>query len=242
MDFRQKYLILILLGYFVVSCSQLNENEHLEYVIKKPINITENVDVLFFMHGYGGSATQLEQYINEFGDSYITVLLQAPYEMTWSLGSHRWYEFQFVNGDTISNQEQINHSINQILSSMEKIIEKEKILPKEIFVGGSSQGGIMACKLALEHPDKINGFISHNGRMPVEYSTLSDNSQYSNLKGLVVNGEYDKTFSSKYSKHIVNTLLDLGAQVNSVELKIGHNFPKAARDLINRWMSSNQSI
>ena len=47
---------------------------------------------------------------------------------------------------------------------MDKIIKKEKISPARIFIGGFSQGGTI-CKLALEHPDAVDGYYS------IEYQT-----------------------------------------------------------------------
>ena len=113
---------------------------------------------------------------------------------------------------------------------------KEKINPRGIFVGGNSQGGVMACKIALEHPDKIDGFIAHNTFLPVVYQTATDRSKYTSLKGLVINGQYDTTIKPINSTHISNTFLNLGAKIKSTELKMGHEFPKLSRDVINEWI------
>ena len=37
------------------------------------------------------------------------------------------------------------------------------------------------------------------------------------------------------SKQITNTFIKLGADIKSIELKMGHEFPKLLRDLINGW-------
>ena len=132
----------------------------------------------------------------------------------------------------------LNESLEKILFCIDKIIEKENINPKRIYVGGNSQGGIMACKLALEHPDAIDGFIAHNAFLPIIYQTMRDKSKYSTLKGLVINGENDKTIKPINSKQITNTFIKLGANIKSIELQMGHEFPKLSRDLINEWIAS----
>ena len=97
----------------------------------------------------------------------------------------------------------------------------------------------MACKLALEHPDAIDGFIAHNSFMPISYNVLTDESKYAKLKGLVISGEYDETIDPINSKHIANTFLKLGADIEKKEFKMGHEFPKLSRDVINEWMAQN---
>ena len=218
-----------------------NNRRPLNYIIKKPKVNLEKQDVLFFMHGHGGHVEYYEPHmINQFSDNYVKIVLRAPYET--SLFSNKWTWFDFhisFFSDTTFNEEQINASCDAVLFSIDKIIEKEKINPKRIFVGGNSQGGIIACKLALEHPDAIGGFITHNSFMPIFYKILKDESKYAKLKGLVINGEYDKTIDPINSKHIANTFLKLGADIEKKELKMGHEFPKLSRDVINEWMAQN---
>ena len=49
----------------------------------------------------------------------------------------------------------------------------------------------MACKLALEHPNAIDGFIAHNAFLPIVYQTTTDKSKDLTLRGLVINGDDD---------------------------------------------------
>ena len=96
----------------------------------------------------------------------------------------------------------------------------------------------MACKLTLEHPNAIDGFIAHNAFLPIVYQTVTDKSKYATLRGLLINGNNDNIIDPINSK-ITNTFNKLGADVKSIELQMGHEFPKLSRDLINKWMASN---
>ena len=218
----------------------LDGKRPLKYIIKKPLDNPEEQNVLFFMHGHTGNLDYFKYHmINQFSDNYVTVILQAPYEIPIFSNKWTWFDFNFsFFADTTFNEEHINKSCDEILFSIDKIIEKENINPKKIYVGGNSQGGIMACKLALEHPDAIDGFISHNAFLPIVYQTMTDKSKYSTLRGLVINGKYDKRIKPINSKQITNTFIKLGADIKSTELEMGHDFPKLSRDLINEWMAS----
>ena len=209
----------------------------LKYIIKKPPNNAGKKYVLYFMHAYMQNLTDYKHHvIDQFGDNYVTVILQAPYEISLASGDFTWFDFDISDSDTIFNENHLNESLEKILFCIDKIIEKEKISPARIFIGGFSQGGTMACKLALEYPDVVDGFIVHNTKLPNVYQIRTDKSEYKRLKGLVINGKYDKILNPINSKQIANTFIALGAKIQSKELEIGHEFPKSSRNVMNEWM------
>ncbi|MDC3166489.1 hypothetical protein OA955_01905 [Candidatus Marinimicrobia bacterium] len=210
----------------------------LKYIIKRPTNHAEKQDILYFMHGYTENISYYKNHlIDQFGDNYVTIILQAPYEVSLASGTFSWFDVDISSGDTIFNDNHLNESLEKILFSMDKIIKKEKIIPARIFIGGFSQGGTMACKIALEHPDAVDGFIVHNTKLPNVYQLKKNKIEYKKLKGLVINGKYDKILDPINSKQIANTFLRLGARIQSRELNMGHEFPKLSRDIINKWIT-----
>ena len=212
----------------------------LKYIIKKPSNNAGKQNVLYFMHAYMENLPDYKNHIiNQFGDNYVTVILQAPYEISLASGDFSWFDFDVSDSDTILNENHLNESLEKILFCIDKIIEKEKINPAKIFIGGFSQGGTMACKLALEYPDMVDGFVVHNTKLPDVYQIKTDKSNYKTLKGLVIYGKDDKILNPINSKKIANTFLALGSKIQSKELQIGHEFPKLSRDVINQWMDLN---
>ena len=94
----------------------------------------------------------------------------------------------------------------------------------------------MACKLALEHPDVVDGFIVHNTKLPNVYEIRADIIDYKKLKGLVISGKNDKILDPINSKQITNTFLTLGANIQLKEMNMRHKFPKLSRDKINDWI------
>ena len=213
-------------------------NIPLKYIINRPPNNAEKQNVLYFMHGYMQNLPDYAHHvINQFGDNYVTIILQAPYEISLTSGDFSWFDSDISGSDTIFNENHLNESLEKILFCIDKIIEKEKINPARIFIGGFSQGGIMACKLALENPDAVDGFVVHNTKLPNVYQVRTDKSVYKRLSGLVINGKYDKIINPINSKQIADTFIALGAKIQSKELEIGHEFPKLSRDMINEWMN-----
>ena len=81
------------------------------------------------MHGGGGHTWYYEPHmINQFSDNYVTVVLQAPYELSIFSNMWVWFDVHFsFFADTTFNEQQINASCDSILFSINRIIRKENI-------------------------------------------------------------------------------------------------------------------
>ena len=115
--------------------SEDNADTPLNYIIKRPTNYAGKQDILYFMHGYTENISDYNNHvINQFSDKYITVILQAPYEVSLASDTFSWFDVDVSDGDTIFNNNHLNESLKKILFSMDKIIKKEKIIPARIFI------------------------------------------------------------------------------------------------------------
>ena len=231
-----KYISISIVTLYLIYSSNVFAGKILKYELKKRESLNDN-SVLFFMHGWGSSKKWYKEIISEFGDDFTIVILQAPYKMGWFSGKFSWYDWQIVDGDTTFNQEQINFSSQSVLQTIDHIIKKQNLDIKNVFIGGQSQGAIIACKLASEHPESMRGFIVHNGRLPVVFNPVNSDS-FSKLHGLILNGKYDKVLPPKYAKSIVNKFKNLGVNIDSISPEIGHGMPKESWRMIQEWINS----
>ena len=90
----------------------------LHYIIKKPLYNAEKQDVLFFMHGHTENLWNYQDpIINQFGDNYFTVILQAPYELWITSNKFTWFDFRSSNffDDFTANEEQLNVTLEKVL-------------------------------------------------------------------------------------------------------------------------------
>ena len=91
----------------------------LKYSIKFSESTQSNMPVLFLMHGYGNNEKQFNKLIEELNNNFLIVSMRAPF--SFMLTKNRWYEYSISNGDTLSNQAQINESTNRIIQTIEII-------------------------------------------------------------------------------------------------------------------------
>ena len=205
----------------------------LKYSIKFSESTQSNMPVLFLMHGYGNNEKQFNRLIEELNNKYLIVSMRAPFN--FMVIKNRWYEYSISDGDTLSNQAQIDMSTKRIIKTIEHIEEEYNIDEKKIFIGGFSQGAIMSYKLALLYPNKFGGIIIHSARLPVEYSVKELN-LYKNLNILIIHGSEDSGLSTKWAYQGKALFEKLGANTDYYEAKIGHKMNKETYGKIKQWL------
>ena len=84
----------------------------LKYSISLPEINQSNMPVLFLMHGYGSNEKQFNELIEVLGNKYLIVSMRAPFK--FMVITNRWFEYSISDGDTLSNQAQIDVSTNRI--------------------------------------------------------------------------------------------------------------------------------
>ena len=122
----------------------------LKYSISFPEINQSKMPVLFLMHGYGNNEKHFNELIEVLDYKYLIVSMREPFK--FMVITNRWYEYSISDGDTLSNQAQIDVSTNRIIKTIEHIKGKYNIDEKKIFIGGFSQGAIISYKLALLYP------------------------------------------------------------------------------------------
>ena len=211
----------------------LFSQEPLKYSIHFPEITQSNMPVLFLMHGYGNNEKQFNRLVEELNNKYLIVSMRAPFN--FMVIKNRWYEYSISDGDTLSNQAQIDVSTKRIIKTIEHIEEEYNIDEKKIFIGGFSQGAIMSYKLALLYPNKFGGIIIHSARLPVEYSVKELN-LYKNLYILIIHGSEDSGLSTKWAYQGKALFEKLGANTDYYEAKIGHKMNKETYGKIKQWL------
>lgn len=214
----------------------------LHYNISVPKDMSKKPATLFLMHGYGGNENGYMNLKERLKDDVVIVSMRAPFKMKRSLftifqNSNKWYDFSIINGDTSSNQAQINESTDRILATIEEVKEKYAINNERIIIGGFSQGAIMSYKLGLLYPALFSGVMVHSGRLPVEYTLLSDLNEYNDLNILIVHGKKDGVLSTKWSLQGKKLFEDINATTEYLEIDAGHSMNSASIEKIIEWIA-----
>ena len=117
------------------------------------------------------------------------------------------------------------------------IKQKYNYDPDKIYIGGYSQGAIVAYKLALLYPEKFAGIVIHSARLPVEYSIKSPSDIYQNLDMLIIHGNHDSVLTSKWATQGVKLFKRLGAEVEYYGGNFGHERTEDSISQMSRWLN-----
>ena len=123
-----------------------------------------------------------------------------------------------------------------LLKEIQDIIKENDIKSKNLYLGGHSQGGIMAYKIALGNPALFEGFIASSARLPVKYSIKDELTEYQNIKALIIHGKNDNVLDVKFARAGKNLLDKLGIQTQYLVKDNGHSLVPDFAMLIQNWI------
>ena len=223
---------IIFISLYLFSC----ENEFLNYEINLSESNSENTPLIILMHGYGESASS---YMGKghFSVDFSVIYLDAPFPIHPLSIRKKWYDFRISNGDTSSNQDQIETSSELIIKTIKYIIKDQNIKSKKIYLGGHSQGGIMTYALAFKYPELFHGFIISSGRLPVDYLIKDELQSYKNKKALIIHGKKDDVLDIKFSSAGKRLLNKLGMQIQYLVRETGHGQVPDFIQVVEKWIN-----
>jgi len=233
---KNQFIIYALSLFLLIgTTSAQQENKPLNYKVREHIEAGAQPPVLFLLHGYGGNKSQFKDAMKVIDRRFLIVSINAPYGNFFRL-SNWWYEFAISNGDTTSNQIQVEYSISRLLATMDAIQNKYKFDNERIYIGGYSQGAILSYKLALLYPEKFSGAVVHSARLPVKYSIKTSTAPYEGLDMLIIHGKNDAVLTTKWATQGVNLFKRLGADVEYYEGDFGHERTEKSILQMSRWL------
>ncbi|RZK40295.1 MAG: esterase, partial [Pedobacter sp.] len=99
------------------------------------------------------------------------------------------------------NEEQAEKSRQVINVFVNQLSEKYDIDPQRIYIGGFSQGGIMAYSVGLTYPRKFAGVFAFSSRLLSEVKPIiKEKKELEHLKMFIAHGTQDQTLVIEYGR------------------------------------------
>jgi len=125
----------------------------------------------------------------------------------------------------------LNAIEENVMDSMDEVMDEYKVDKKKIVVVGFSQGAWAAWALALRNPDVFCGTIPVGGRFPEGWKDDAEEDLVKNLRVFAMLGANDDEGIVKSNKDGAKALAEIGAKVEvKVYEGVGHEFPKKAAE------------
>lgn len=171
----------------------------LQYKIKLPVTHKEKPAMVLLMHGVGSNEEDMFRLANEFTGNAVIVSARAPF--TIAQGRYAWFALEVEGGIRKINEEQAEKSRQVINVFVNQLSEKYDIDPQRIYIGGFSQGGIMAYSVGLTYPKKFAGVFAFSSRLLSEVKPIiKEKEELEHLKMFIAHGTQDQTLVVEYGR------------------------------------------
>jgi phospholipase/carboxylesterase len=160
------------------------------------------------------------------------IALRAPYETGY--GGYTWFGIQFFpDGSRSIDEGQALASCNNLVDALASLPTALGFQPSQLFLGGFSQGAMMASGVLLRRPDLLAGAWLMSGRhLPIfdPKGTIEGSKPV-----LVQHGLYDEVLEVAEGRELAKVLAEQGHAVQYEEYAMGHQIsPESLADAL-RW-------
>ncbi len=188
---------------------------------------------LVFLHGYGADEHDLVPLAAELDRGLAVVSLRGPLSLGGPMRA--WYHLQqTAQGFDVDPGQIVQADALVVEAVAELAAERGKLL-----LAGFSQGGGMATRAALTHPEHLAGVISLSGVEPMRAPLVR--AAAPTLRGLpafVAHGLQDPLLPIASGRAVRATLEDAGLSVTYREYPMGHTIAQQEVEDLRAWLAA----
>jgi predicted esterase len=221
-----------------VAERRIAQEFYLYYDLYIPEGDKEKRPLLIAMHGYGGDKTsmmRLARRINE--KDYAIATLQGPHqhivypnENSKTLGYGFGWLSNFKPEESVALH---HHTVVELINSVSK-----EFSTGPVFLLGFSQSVALNFRFAFTHPELVSGVIGICGGIPGDWESEGKYLN-SNFDVLYIAGEKDEFYSPERLKTNAKALEKRARSVDFEVFDVGHEIPRDAYPLIDRWIAKH---
>lgn len=230
-------LILISTFSFTIMNSS-NELPKLHYLVRQPKIKIAHPPLLILLHGVGGNEQNLFSFANDLPSNYLVVSARGP--LTLGANSFAWFQVDFSSGRPQINEQQAENARLMLVDFIENLKNELDFDPKQVYLMGFSQGGIMSYSVALTAPEKIKGIAVMSGRLLPEIKPfIADGHRLEKLKIFISHGKQDAVLNYQFATDALAYLETKGMTPEFHSYDEGHTINKQMFDDVNQWLKTN---
>ena len=212
---------------------QEHNSSKLKFISSVPDNYSKKNEygIVIMMHGYGASMHDLVSIAQAVNDKdYIYIFPNAPIEMNVGFYQKGYAWFPIETADYIESSELLEETIEQIIKSYKY---------NKIYIGGFSQGGMMALHAGLFSNRDYSGTIILSSKIIDDKSTKIGINNPDNTKIFISHGRFDSIIDIEEGRRIKQTLQKQGFDLFYKEYDIGHEISTDVIEDLSNWLEKN---
>ena len=204
-------------------------SKNLPFISSVPENNSNYLGIIFLLHGFGASMQDLVDIapmINK--DDYIFIFPNAPFEMSFGLNQKGYSWFDFDNLSQISKSQKI------LENTIEESLKLFNIDDNKMYLGGFSQGGMMAMHSDLIHQNLFSGYIILSSKI-IPNIDLNINLK-TDPRIFLAHGVNDSIIDIHDARETQKKLINRGLDVEYHEYEMEHQIIESELNDIKNWL------
>jgi phospholipase/carboxylesterase len=201
-----------------------------------PARIGERPPLLILLHGVGSNELAMAGLAPAFDPRCLVLSARAPRQVgpfSWA-----WLDVTFMPGGPVIDAEEARQAWLAMAAFVDEAVDAYGADPRRVFLGGFSQGGILALMTLLTSPERLAGAFCMSGRLAPE--VLPHAAPPDRLAGkpvLIVHGRDDDVLGVTYARDARRQLAELPVALTYRELDLGHTTSPESVEVVAAWLT-----
>ena len=193
--------------------------------------------LLVLFHGIGSNELAMAALAPDLDPRLLIVSVRSPIELApFAFG---WYAADFRPDGPLIDADEAAAGWGRARAFVGEAVTGLGADPGRVFVGGFSQGGIVALATLLTAPELVAGAICMSGRLPAELVPwIVDGDRLAGKPVLVVHGVHDDVLPIDLGRAAAAELRGRGLDVESLEFELGHTTSPESIAAVSGWLSA----
>ncbi|HYD52130.1 MAG TPA: hypothetical protein VEA99_05865 [Gemmatimonadaceae bacterium] len=195
----------------------------------------ERPPLVLLMHGVGSNEASMSQLAPAFDPRFVVVSARSP--LLLGPSAFGWFHVTFTAQGPVIVPEEAQAGWRLVARFIDEAVAEYGADPARVFVGGFSQGAIMALATLLTAPDKVAGAVAMSGRLLPEvlpHAAAAD--ALRDKPVLIVHGTDDQKLGIHLARWAREQLERVPLALTYRELPMGHTITADSLGVVAAWL------
>ena len=196
----------------------------------------ERPPLLILMHGVGSNERVMAQLAPAFDPRFVMLSVRSPIEL--GPNAFGWFHVAFSAQGPVIVAKEAEAGWKLLARFIDEAVAEYGADPARVYLGGFSQGAIMALATLLTAPGKVAGAVAMSGRLLPEVLPRVAPDELRDKRVLIVHGTEDEKLGIHLAGWAREQLARFPIALTYRELPMGHTITEESLKVVTSWLSS----
>jgi phospholipase/carboxylesterase len=217
---------------------QLKTHLVLPHLTRLPLEESGDAPPLIALfHGIGSDERDLFSLADLLEPTAVIVSARAP--LAYSATGYSWYDIRFSSDQVTADLDQVRASRDLVVQFVRDAVSSYSADPRRVYIGGFSQGAMMALTAGLSQPDLVAGIFSMSGPiLPGMEDWYAPAEALQGMPIIVTHGTRDDVIPLELAHIGRDELSKLPVDVSYIEYDMRHEINPACLEDVIGWLNA----